>query len=367
MAEGPVLPDYGGACVANVVPALLGRRHDLPPWAPAPLAGAAQAVLLVVDGLGWEQLQERRHLAPNLCAMEGGPITTVVPSTTATALTSLTTGRAPAQHGIVGYRLLAGPGQVLNVLRWTTPEGDCRVSIAPERMQPLEPFLGAKPPVVTKAEFAGTGFTRAHLAGSELRGWRYPSTLVAHVADLVRDGQNFVYAYYPGLDTVAHEHGLGHIYEAELAAVDRLVGDLLAAVGAGTVVAVVSDHGQVEVGERVVPVHPEVSALTASLSGEGRFRWFHAWPGQADALRAAAALHHGDLAWAVSRAEVVAGGWMGGPLAPDVAARLGDVALVARAPVAFVDPADRGPFELVCRHGSLTSAEMWVPFVAARA
>ena len=42
---------------------------------------------------------------------------------------------------------------------------------------------------------------------------------------------------------------------------------------------------------------------------------------------------------------------------------LGDVALVAREPVAFDDPADTGPFQLVSRHGSLTSAEMLVPLL----
>ena len=35
--------------------------------------------------------------------------------------------------------------------------------------------------------------------------------------------------------------------------------------------------------------------------------------------------------------------------------RFGDVALVAREPVSFDDPADSGPFELIGRHGSLTT------------
>ena len=34
--------------------------------------------------------------------MTGGPITSVVPSTTATALTSITTGLSPGEHGVVG-------------------------------------------------------------------------------------------------------------------------------------------------------------------------------------------------------------------------------------------------------------------------
>jgi hypothetical protein len=40
------------------------------------------------------------------------------------------------------------------------------------------------------------------------------------------------------------------------------------------------------------------------------------------------------------------------------------VALVARRAVAFHDPQDTGPYELVGRHGALTSAEMLVPLLA---
>ena len=39
------------------------------------------------------------------------------------------------------------------------------------------------------------------------------------------------------------------------------------------------------------------------------------------------------------------------------------MALVAHEPVSFLDPADTGPYELIGRHGSLTSAEMYVPLL----
>src|SRR6476659_5445167 len=92
-----VVPDYGGACLDGVVPALLQRAEQPPPaWLPEVAAGAAQVVLLALDGLGWEQLQARTSLAPTLAGMSGGPITSVAPTTTATALASLTTGRTPA-------------------------------------------------------------------------------------------------------------------------------------------------------------------------------------------------------------------------------------------------------------------------------
>ena len=371
-----VVPDYGGACLSEVVPALLERGDRPRSWLPEPVAGAGQVVLLVLDGLGWEQLQERRHLAPTITAMAGGPITTVAPSTTATALTSLTTGAPPAVHGVVGYRMkvpvaatngdVAGD-DVLNVLRWSTATGDARQRVLPESIQPTMAFRGAKAAVVTRSDFADTGFSRAHLAGCELFGWRYPSTMVVKVADLVREGRELIYAYYPGVDTVAHEYGFGPLYDAELVAADRIVADLLAAVPEGTAVAVVADHGQVDVGPRVVPLDPDVAALTGLLSGEGRFRWLHARPGMAARLLELATDRYGDRAWVHSRDQIVAGGWLGAVPEPAIAARYGDVALVAREPVAFVDPAESGSYELVCRHGSLTAAEMLVPFLAARA
>jgi predicted AlkP superfamily pyrophosphatase or phosphodiesterase len=364
MAE-PLLPDYDGACISNVVPALLERPGEAPSWLPAPAVDADRVVLVLLDGLGWEQLQARRDLAPNLASMTGGPITSVLPTTTATALTSLTTGTTPGEHGIVGYRMNVH-GEVLNVLRWTTAAGDARQTIPPGKVQTQLPFLGHRPPVITKAEFARTGFTVAHLDSVRFTGYRMPSTLVTEAGRLARASEPFVYAYYDGIDKVSHEYGLSEHYDNELVAADRLVGDVLAAVPSGTAVVVTSDHGQVDVGHRVVVLAPEVAAHVSMQSGEGRFRWLHARPGHVTALAEAARALHGDLAWVRTRDEIVDGGWFGPTVSSDALARLGDVALVARADVAFSEPADTGPFDLVGRHGSATSAELYVPLLAAR-
>jgi len=365
VGEHPLVPDYTGACINNVVPALLGQFDQAPSWFPAPGLACDQVVLLVLDGLGWDQLQERRDLVPTLAAMDGGAIRTVAPSTTAAALTSITTGQAPGEHGVVGYRMSVD-GSVLNILRWTTPDGDARATIPPESIQGAVPFAGERPPVVTRAEFAHSGFTLAHLAGTRLTPYRMVSTLLTEVRLLLHAGEPFVYAYYEGVDKVAHEYGLADHYDAELRATDRLVADLIDLLPAGAALVVTSDHGQVDVGPRVVTPSADVLRLVRLQSGEARFRWLHARPGQAEALYDAALEHHGEQAWVVSRETVDAERWFG-ELSPTAAARLGDVALVARDPIAFDDPADTGPYHLVGRHGSMTSAEMLVPLLATRA
>ena len=126
-----------------------------------------------------------------------------------------------------------------------------------------------------------------------------------------RRGERFVYAYYDGVDKVAHEYGLGEYYDAELVAADRLVAELLSVLPPGAALVVTADHGQVDVADRIHRLAPDVSALVALQSGEGRFRWLHAVPGATDALFEAATDAHGDLAWVVSLEQVVDEGWFG--------------------------------------------------------
>lgn len=356
----PVLPSFDGACLTN----LIGALRDPADWLPAPAVGARQVVLLLLDGLGWEQLQERRHLAPVLASGAGGPATSVVPSTTAVALTSLTTGLPPAVHGVVGYRVNV-EGEVLNVLTWQVAGRDARRRVPPRRFQPYPTLGGGSPvPVVTRAEYASTGFSAAHLADVELHGWSTASGLVVEVRRLLEAGAPLIYAYYDGIDRVSHARGLGEHYEAELRAADRLVADLCGLLGPGTALVVTADHGQVHVGSTIEVLDGEVMDGVVLLSGEGRFRWLHTRQGATEDVAAAAAERYGGMAWVRTRQEVIDQGWLGGEPVPEVADRLGDVALVPFTATAFLDPADTGEQRLVGRHGSLTPAEMLVPLLA---
>ena len=365
-----VPPAYGGACISEVVPTIMRRLErgaTRPSWLAPEVLDAAQVVLLVLDGLGFEQLRARLDAAPVLASMQGGPITSVAPTTTATALSSIATGLTPAEHGVIGYRFRVGDDEVLNVLRWSTASGDARTRVPPASIQTRAPFLGRGVTAVSRTEFCGSGFTEAHLGGVRLAGWRVASSMPVEIAQLLRAGETFVYAYYDGIDKVAHERGLGAHYLAELRATDRLVGDLLGVLPPGAALVVTADHGQVEVLDAPIVLGEEILRGVRLQSGEGRFRWLHVEAGALDDVLAGCAATLGDVAVVASRDELVDSGLFGGPLAPPVAARLGDVALVATAPVAFFDPTDTGEMTLVARHGAMTSAEVFVPLLSASA
>ena len=98
--------------------------------------------------------------------MGGRSITTVVPSTTPAALTSITTGLPPSTHGVTGYRMRRGRRRAQRdpvAARRRAPSARSRRDPAPRRSSWAVPV-----PVVTKSEFRTSGFTGVHLRGGRL-------------------------------------------------------------------------------------------------------------------------------------------------------------------------------------------------------
>ena len=368
----PTFAQYERGCVSNIVPAIFGLFDQT--WLPEPFDGARSVVLLVLDGLGANVIAERPDLVPNLVSMAGartetGAITTVVPATTSAALTSITTGTAPGRHGIVGYRTFV-EDRVLNVLRWQ-PEGDERgPRFEPFAVQRQPAFRGRAVPVVTKSDFKNSGFTKAHLGDGPWRAWKTESVLVEQVRHtIVNDGAPFVYAYYPGVDEVAHEFGLhNNFYDAELANADRLVGRVVSAIPEDTVLLVTADHGQMHIEPPDwVDLH-DLAPMTRAQSGDARFRHLHARQGMAKDLAAECNARFSDIAWVRTRKELLGEGWLGpaGPGNSPAGARVGDVVLMPFAPVGFIDPALPKERGMRSAHGAPTAQEMYVPLRAAR-
>lgn len=358
-APTPVRPAYDRAWIGAVVPALLDGSS--PSWLPRAAAEAEAAVLLVIDGLGWHAIEDLD--LPDLGSMGGGPITTCAPSTTSAALTSITTGLPPAQHGIVGFRMRVDGG-VLNVLFWQHTDEEHRPD--PEVVQPHRPFGGRDVPVVSRPEFEGTGFSDAHLRGARMFSWRTPAVLVERCRRLVAGGEPFVYAYYDGVDQVAHEFGLRDGYfAAEVAAADRLVGALRDALPSSCALVVTADHGHVHIAEDGRRDLDAVADLCAAYGGDGRCRGLHARPGAADDLLAAAGDSYGDEAWVLSREQLIDEGWLGPGASDEVRGRVGDVVVAANAPVNFVAPDLEDEGLVRAHHGSFTADEMLVPLLAA--
>ena len=361
MSSEPVVPDYSGACISNIIPAILEHSSIGEGWIPDDVLNAKQVVLFLIDGLGYEQLMKSKAkgLIPNLSELYLSRIHTVAPTTTATALTSLTTGRTPGEHGVIGYKIRVG-SQVLNALRWTAGNGSAINEINPSSFQPIKPFGNSNTTVISPGEFQETGFTDAHLRGVNYRGYWLPSSIPFMIQESLSEGAKLVYAYYDGLDKIGHINGIYELYDYEISFIDDLVGKMIDALPKETALIVTADHGMVNIGDSVRKLHKDIMELTAEVSGEARFLWLHSKRGAEAGLKEALVDLYSDEAWICGRDQILDEGWFGKQVSEAARNRLGDVAIVAREPVAFAPPSRMGP-NLVARHGSLTVEESYVP------
>ena len=190
--------------------------------------------------------------------------------------------------------------------------------------------------------------------------------LVEHCVRLVASGERFVYAYYPGVDNVAHEFGLHNgFYERELEFADRLVGDLLTSLPRDTVLVVTADHGQIHLERDDWIDLGSLRPMVDVMAGDGRFRYLYARQGRGQGARGRGDRSARRRTPGCARArEVLDDGWIGTGATGTIPGRLGDVVLASRDASAFVDPALPVEVRLRSGHGSLTADEMYVPLVA---
>jgi hypothetical protein len=335
-------------------------------------APARSAVVFVVDGLGAHNLAQRSGHARFLASAwtKKDSARTVFPSTTATALTSLLTGVPAGSHGIVGYRArVPGTDHVVNQLRgWETDGLD---PLTWQRAQPIlerEAAAGRPCFVVSKHAYADSGFTKAILRGAEFTAAQSIGERALIAADLAaRHPGSLVYLYAGELDAVGHKRGWeSDEWVAALETVDAAARALSSSLAVGTGAVVTADHGMIDVPRHRQILLGERDALVDGvrlIGGEPRMLHLYAEDGEADRVLAAWRASESGRSWIVSRAEAIDAGLFGPAVDDDVAPRIGDVLVAARAGIAYYDDrlADKGPQSMVGQHGSLTNEERVVP------
>lgn len=379
----PVLPAYGSRSLAELTPSLLAALGTTGMPNPLAIDPAGRVCLLLVDGLGVDQLAEHATDAPFLSALLGAdPLTAGFPSSTPVSLSTLGTGAPPGAHGILGVSFEASHGELLDALRWTTHRGgqpvDQRESLPPEQVQPLDTTLhraagaGVEVRVVSSRVFHGSGLTRAALRGGEYRGVHALGDLAAElITALAAPRPVFCYGYHANLDALGHIYGPGSLpWRLELTVVDRVASLVAEALPPDGLLVVTADHGMVSVpaAERVdADTDPALRAGVRLLGGDPRSRHVYAEPGAAGDVLAAWTERLGSLAWVVPGEQAVADGWFGPVRSAKVRSRIGDVVVAARGSAAVIR-SKAEPFlaKLVGQHGSLTAAEQRIPLLLAR-
>jgi hypothetical protein len=403
-----VLPDYGGRSLANI-PATLARilGQEIPGLGPGllpiywePLShGVRRIVLVLLDALGY--LQFRRLLREDPTSVWAGlasrglllPVTSVYPSTTATALASLMTGVEPIAHGLLGYELwLREYGVLAQMLAVQPAYGTGRETLldwglVPESFLPV-PGLGTllAQRGIECYGYLPTALTRSPLSRMLYRGFGHllgyegVHDLWAQVGRGLAQDQaprSFHWVYWGGIDAAIHKHGDadgpdGWVaqYQAVTDAFEtQFLPGLESRWREGTLLIVCADHGFVDTPVEYAHDVDRDPVLQRELmvpnSGETRASFLHCLRGDDAGARDAIQQSLGD-AYLVRRThDVVAAGLFGhAQPASESLPRLGHLHVFCRSRH-YLDRRERR-LVLRGRHGGLAPEEMLIPWLAVR-
>lgn len=366
-----IAPAYGSASLTDLMPSI-GAHLGVPGSSEdvLGLSDVERYVVVLVDGLGWNLF--RRNVADLgyfAGLLDGAkPITSGVPSTTATSLASLGTGLVPGQHGLVGYTSrVPSTGEILNSLTW---ESD----LLPRVFQSKSTFFqqaardGVAVSSVGLARFEGTGLTEAALRGADFVPFASENDHDRRIELITQSAgrgyRSVVYAYERELDHCGHGQGCGSdAWLARLVRIDAMCEKLRQALPDEVALIITGDHGMVDIPadhQIVAEDDPMLMAGVDALAGEGRFRQLYIDRDRPSAVAARWRNQLGDRAWVRTRDEAIEEGWFG-PVDDQLRERWGQVLVAMRQDWAVMSERFPREYSLVGMHGSLTPDEMLVP------
>ena len=380
------IPSFGAPALADEILSAMGGPFR-------------QVILLVVDGLGLEQLNHfsnteygpgsnrsafwRRLLEEAVLA----PITSIAPSTTATALTSLWTGQPAAVHGVMGYEMyLKEYSLIANMITHapTSFVGDTgglkRAGFDPQTFLPVPTFgphlaqHGVRVDAMQHWAIAHSGLSTMLFPGVNVVPFRSPSDLWVTLPALLSQHEAqraYTYIYWGELDELSHRFGpMNERVNLEFSLFSYLLEGFLNGIRkqsrGDTLFLMTADHGHLHTPKTPLfemSNHPDFkNCISLYPSGESRLAYLYVKPGAEQRLKDyVAATWPGKFDLVPARDALAAGLFGPGQAHPQLAERIGDYILSARDD-AYLWWANKDNF-LLGRHGGLTQTEMVVPLL----
>jgi predicted AlkP superfamily pyrophosphatase or phosphodiesterase len=384
-----ILPDYDGGSIVNLmttIAAAFGARDGPYPRLRNPDLAAAlrdrdRVVLIVVDGLGASHLARYKDSA--LHRHLHRPLTSVFPSTTATAITTFLTGLAPAQHGITGWHMyfpeIAAVGAVLPFRTRRTDQPLTLLGLDTALVfdhRPVFDHLPVRSFVVSPGRIVDSEFNRAHSGAAQRIGYSSVEQLFDSILNCLRTTRqpSYTYAYYADFDSIAHQHGVGSPQaDFVLRRFDTAFSAFLrAAAGLDATVLVTADHGFVDSPpDRLIELqdHQLLEAmLRLPLCGERRATYCYVRPGETHEFEDYVRRAFSEQAWVYRSETLIEQGWFGpGEPHPQLKDRVGDYTLVMKDNWTIKDwlPGEKR-YRQIGVHGGVSADEMIVPLVVAQ-
>jgi uncharacterized protein YcgL (UPF0745 family) len=408
-SSGFVYPQYKTDCISNIPNTILQLFKTQNSKMNLPLTerlnidtkDVNKVVLLVVDGFGFNKFLDSYKQNPFLFNLtEAGsvfPITSVYPSQTTNALTTLNTGLTPQEHGLFEYYIYLKEAGIVNALRFERI-GTKKAKLVEQGFNPhlmyssgnIQQKLqkeGIKTYTHMNESNASLACTKLVFEGSTIVSAYKNSDAIVKLRKNIeqnRDGTYF-FMHLETLDTISHEYGPeSQEYNAELQAISfllqkELVEKLNPQAAQETLLLLTADHGGVQVApEETIYLSLNSESITNAKIGAHRKKimptgsprdiFLHVKEQKLLETKEALIKSIGKKAQVLETQEALQAGLFGvGKPNSDFLNRTGNLLVMpyGRETLWFEHRSGR-KIPLRGQHGGLNAEEMWVPFAAAK-
>lgn len=386
------LPNYNDNSIVNLMSSILKKFGGKSIYSPlkildqSELSDVNNIVLLVFDGLGYNFLEKHgthTFMFKNL----KGKITSVFPTTTASAMSCFYTGLAPQNHGVPAwYTYLKELGLISTILPMTIRGLDTPIinnNFKPEQLLEVDSLFdifSIKRIQVLPEEFHNSPYNVIHQGGST--GVRYYKSLQGFfqkILDTLKEKSNsprFILGYWPLIDGLSHVYGtdsdqtLRHLEDLDNS-FQKFIDNLKKNDNDDVRVIVTADHGltnTIPEHNYYLKNHPILQeTLTLPLSGEARTPFFYVRPSKVEQfenyiennLSHAGVLHKSQ--------DLINKGYFGkGTPHPRLFDRIGDYIFIMGDDYTLRDQLfseEKNKAAHVANHGSLSDEELYVPLI----
>lgn len=381
------LPNYKDGSIVNLMSSIgrsFGLRTNYNPLnilSPSKISDSKNLVLIVIDGLGYDYLiQKNKSLLHKHIV---GPMTSVFPPTTASAVTTFLTGLPPQQHAITGWFMnLKELGVVSKILQFSPRYSDMPFSldgfdvISILSTEPFSAKIKVKNFVIQPKDIIFSDYSKAMSKKAGLLPYSTLNGFFYQIRKAVKstNRKKYVYAYWSEFDGLNHNHGVNHAKsDKHFKEIDNKFGKLINSLkGSDTTIIVTADHGFVNAPfERLIWLkdHPKLQeCLTLPLCGEGRAAYCYIHPAKAKQFESYIKKNLKKYCNLFKSQDLIKKNYFGlFTPNPNLFDRVGDYILIFKENYLIKDKIKKGKKKLhVGHHGGVSRQEMLVPLVVVR-
>jgi hypothetical protein len=403
-----LFPFYEKYCISNIPGTVLDlfdvdNDRKLPVDFSTETDDINKVVLLVLDGFGYEQLlfysQTQKFLTDLTEKSQLIPLTSVFPSQTTNALTTLNTSLTPQEHGLFEYYLyIKEVDKIVSTLSFD-PLGSKRRDVLIDKgfdpkilyngitIQNKLRAAGVKTYVHIYTGYAYSNYARMLFDGSTTVPNLKSSDLIVNLRkNLEKEkGPAYFFVHLSNLDTISHEYGpSSYEYSAELSVITHLITKELvekidSKTAKETLLLVTSDHGGVSIDHQNTTYLNEFPQVIKNLqvskgrkrilpTGSARDVFLHVKEDKLNETKSLLEQKIGGKAKVFVTRDAIKNGLFGlGDVSSEFSDRAGNLVIVPyrNETVWFEHFKDRRLY-LRGHHGGLNEKEMLVPFAISK-